>query len=176
MGKILITTDDILNTNGDVIVFIGNTVLPDGKDKIAEIMGVAVEAQNGDAVKAVIIDKKEKLRKPAIYISGPQWQGGNKGESEKLKECCEKCLEKCAYEGFKNVDILSIPTGIYNSQMFQVTTAMLNAIKEFFNGNSDVESVRIVCENEKAADSYMQAYNFWYADEKSVRIMNENWD
>ena len=64
----------------------------------------------------------------------------------------------------------SIPTGVYDSQLFQVATIVLRELDALLKSCPALKKVRIVCQDEASVKGYMQAYNFWFAVEKGDRM------
>ena len=110
---------------------------------------------------------------PAKYVlhtPGPIWRGGNAGEAALLASCYRSCLTLAEQHGIETVDFPSISTGVYGYPMAQAAVVALKAIMDFLRDHELPRRVRMVCHTESAAEIYRQAYNMWYAGDKTERL------
>nr|WP_325222251.1 O-acetyl-ADP-ribose deacetylase [uncultured Oscillibacter sp.] len=110
---------------------------------------------------------------PAKYVlhtPGPIWRGGNAGEAALLASCYRSCLTLAEEHGVGTVDFPSISTGVYGYPMAQAAVVALKAIMDFLRDHELPRRVRMVCHTESAAEIYRQAYNMWYAGDKTQRL------
>ena len=110
---------------------------------------------------------------PAKYVlhtPGPIWRGGNAGEAALLASCYRSCLTLAEEHGVETVDFPSISTGVYGYPMAQAAVVALKAIMDFLRDHELPRRVRMVCHTESAAEIYRQAYNMWYAGDKTQRL------
>ena len=63
-----------------------------------------------------------------------------------------------------------ISTGVYGYPMAQAAVVALKAIMDFLRDHELPRRVRMVCHTESAAEIYRQAYNMWYAGDKTQRL------
>lgn len=71
----------------------------------------------------------------------------------------------------QGLSILELPAPFWEdrrSALFQTATVVLRTVMDFLPECS--LSVRLLCPSEDCATVYRQAYNFWYAGEKSQRL------
>ncbi len=81
-----------------------------GRDKLLAARQKIGTLQVGEAVVT------PGFRLPAKYIihnTGPVWEGGDRGEEEKLELCYENCLRLAAKKKFKSIAFPLISTGTY---------------------------------------------------------------
>ena len=179
MERLEVLADDIRKSQADAIVCIANTVLPGGEnlsEKILQNAMIDLMSIQLEPGKAVLLSGKCVGLRHIIWSNGPEWQGGNRSEPAKLAECYASCLELAEMNHFETLDILAVPTDLYNSQLFQVATTTLQTVRDFLLKKEFPKRVRIVCQNTKMVEVYKQAYNFWFADVKATRMEHEGWD
>ena len=87
-----------------------------------------------------------------------------------MTESYRACFDVVRELGVETLDVPSIPTGIYDSQLFQVATVVLRELDALLKNCSTLQKVRILCQDEESLQRYMQAFNFWFAVEKSDRM------
>lgn len=105
-----------------------------------------------------------------LHTVGPVWQGGTYGEAALLASCYRSCLKLASDHGIRTVDFPSISTGIFGYPVALAATVAERAILEYLDGHPEIERVRMVCHTQQAAAVYRQAYNLWYAEDKSSRL------
>ena len=76
----------------------------------------------------------------------------------------------------EEIKIPAIDTEKFDSSYFQQITNELKIIMDHIRRSETDIYVRIVCPNTDVRDYYMMVYNYWYAAEKSDRIMSDSWD
>ena len=102
-----------------------------------------------------------------LHTPGPIWHGGGQGEAAVLASCYRSCLELAEQHGIRSLDFCSISTGVYGYPLPLAATVALKAIMDFLDTHALPEQVRMVCHTQQAADAYRQAWNLWYAADKS---------
>jgi O-acetyl-ADP-ribose deacetylase len=101
------------------------------------------------------------FRLPAKWIFhavGPVWNGGDRGEPEKLAGCYRGCFELAREHNVKSIAFPAISTGIYH---FPKDLAAQIAIREC-RGHAEaagVELVEFVCFDEQTALIYQELLN-----------------
>lgn len=96
-------------------------------------------------------------RLPAKYVlhtPGPVWNGGNRGEAEKLAGCYRSCLELASEYGCKTVDFPSISTGVYGYPVDLAAGVALKTIKDYLAEHPEIERVRMVCFDSRTKAAY----------------------
>ena len=148
-------------------------ILPDGKDLAGEYLAcVGADAAVEQGKAALLPGGKISV----LCAAGPVWKEGKPDELKELSACYRACLELAAEKKFAAVDILAVPTGVYDSRLFQMATTTFQAVRDFQKTHEYPRKVNIVCQDDTMVMIYKQAYNFWFADVKSARMDYEGWD
>lgn len=85
------------------------------------------------------------FRLPARWVFhavGPVWNGGAKGEAEKLASCYRTCLELAREHGCRTIAFPAISTGIYGYPKEEAAEIAVRVCREEGAG---VEEIRFVC-------------------------------
>lgn len=96
------------------------------------------------------------FRLPAKWVFhavGPVWNGGNRGEPEKLAGCYRRCLELAHERGVKSIGFPAISTGIYGYPKEAAARIAVETCRQFAD-SSGVERVEFVCFDEATARVY----------------------
>lgn len=99
-------------------------------------------------------------RLPANYVihtPGPVWHGGGAGEEGLLASCYRSCLHLAEENGCRTVAFPSISTGVYR---FPLECAAYIAVREILAFSSiakTVQSVTMVCFDERTKAAYEAA-------------------
>lgn len=178
MDRFSILVGDITQSDAEAIVNAANTTLLGGSGvdgAIHRAAGPSLLAEcrtlGGCETGQAKLTKGYNL--PARYVlhtPGPIWRGGDCGEAALLASCYRSCLTLAEERGIETVDFPSISTGIYGYPLNQAAPVALKAIMDFLAEHDLPRRVRMVCHTEDAARAYRQAYNMWYAGEKSQRL------
>ena len=113
---------------------------------------------NGCRTGEAKITKGYKLpAKFVIHTPGPVWHGGNTNEPELLKSCYRSCLELASENGCKTVDFPSISTGVYHFPLEKASEIAIKTIAEYLFEHPEIESVRMVCFDERTKGYYEDA-------------------
>lgn len=100
-------------------------------------------------------------RLPAKYVihtPGPIWQGGGHGEEELLCNCYRNSLTLAKEQGCKTVAFPSISTGVYRFPLQKAASLAVNTVLAFLEKDQTIQSVTMVCFDEKTKAAYEQAY------------------
>lgn len=84
-----------------------------------------------------------------IHTVGPVWNGGEKGEPEKLASCYINSLQLAAINGCKSVAFPNISTGIYGYPKFEAAQIAVKTVSGFLLKNDKIEKVIFVCFDEE---------------------------
>ena len=172
--KINIVKGDITKIEADVIVNAANTSLLGGGGvdgaihraggiEILEDCRKIVARQGGCKVGEAVITTAGKLSaKYVIHTVGPVWNGGSKNEIEKLTNCYKNSLKLAVENDCKTIAFPGISTGIYKFPKDLAAKTSLKAIKEFFQDNSQIENVILVCFDDECYSIYMNELNNFF--------------
>jgi len=83
-------------------------------------------------------------------------------ETEKAKSVV------CSFQGY--------PTSGTKSTDFRLMGNMERAIVDFLRSHEYPKHVRILCEDDESVKMHKVVYNFWFAEDKSLRMKDESWD
>ncbi|MCL2496754.1 MAG: macro domain-containing protein, partial [Clostridiales bacterium] len=89
-----------------------------------------------------------------IHTVGPIWQGGGKGEPEKLNSCYENSLQLAADNGLATVAFPAISTGIYGYPKQSAAQIAVAAIRRYLARDSRIIKVYLVAYDEFTANLY----------------------
>jgi O-acetyl-ADP-ribose deacetylase len=109
---------------------------------------------------AVITTAGNLPAKFVIHTVGPVWNGGQKNEAEKLKNCYRNSLKLAVENGCKTVAFPCISTGVYGYPIAEAAKVALAAVKAFLDENEGLERVVMVCfdgENYGAIQNLLEA-------------------
>jgi O-acetyl-ADP-ribose deacetylase (regulator of RNase III) len=92
-------------------------------------------------------------RLPARYVIhavGPVWQGGDRGEPEKLAACYRNALRLAVENGAKTVAFPGISTGVYGYPLEAATRIAMATVRDCLAAMPAIEEVRFVTFGEEA--------------------------
>lgn len=155
---------DITEQKTDAIVNAANTTLLGGGGVDGAIHRKAgpellkeCSALGGCATGDAKITKGYKLpAKFVIHTPGPVWNGGQKGEEEKLAGCYRRSLEVAAENGVKTIAFPSISTGIYRFPPDKAAQIAVKTAQEFTAEHPAIEKVIFVCFSKPDFERYQK--------------------
>jgi O-acetyl-ADP-ribose deacetylase (regulator of RNase III) len=160
-NRINLLQGDITKIDTDAIVNAANSSLLGGGGvdgaihraggpEILEACRKIVAKQGGCPTGEAVITTAGKLPSEfVIHTVGPVWNGGSKGESEKLANCYRYSLKLAQENNCKTIAFPNISTGIYG---YPKAAAAEIAVKEtvaFLGKNPLPETVTFVCFDEE---------------------------
>ena len=92
-----------------------------------------------------------------IHTVGPVWQGGGQGEEELLARCYQRSLALAEEYGFKSIAFPAISAGVYGFPMEGAARIAVEEVGRHLRAGSGLESVMLVCFNDRAAAAYREA-------------------
>lgn len=161
MSEFSVVRGDITKRQVDAIVNAANTSL---------LGGGGVDGAIHRAAGPELLDACRKLngcatgdakptpgfRLPARWIFhavGPVWNGGHRGEAEKLASCYRRCLELATEHGAKSIAFPAISTGIYGYPKEDASRIAVETCRRLADA-SGVNVVEFVCFDESTAQLY----------------------
>lgn len=105
-----------------------------------------IAKQGGCATGQAVITTAGKL--PArfvIHTVGPVWNGGGRGEHEKLADCYRNSLSLAVANNCKTIAFPNISTGIYGFLKNEAATIAVDTVTGFLASNDSIEKVLFVC-------------------------------
>lgn len=162
---------DITKIEVDVIVNAANTSLLGGggvDGAIHRAGGSAilndcrkiVARQGGCKVGEAVITTAGNLpAKYVIHTVGPVYNGGQKGEPEKLANCYLNSLQLAADTHCKSIAFPCISTGVYRYPLDLAAQVAVNTIKHFLKHNAQITKVLLVCFDDLNYNSVSKAFN-----------------
>ncbi|WP_031515712.1 O-acetyl-ADP-ribose deacetylase [Desulfofalx alkaliphila] len=96
-------------------------------------------------------------RLPARYVIhtvGPIWRGGNRGEDELLASCYRNSLALAVRHNIKTIAFPAISTGVYKFPLERACQIAVTEIKNFLEGNKEIEEVTLVAFGQHAYQAY----------------------
>lgn len=160
-AKIEVVKGDITTQRVDVIVNAANSSLLGGGGvdgaihraggpEVLEACRKIVARQGGCKTGEAVITTAGKMpAKYVIHTVGPVWNGGQKGEPEKLANCYVNSLQLAAMNECKSVAFPNISTGIYGYPKFEAARVAFQTVSSFLAKNSKIEKVIFVCFDEE---------------------------
>lgn len=101
---------------------------------------------------AVITRAGNLPAKKVIHTVGPVWNGGNKNESELLKNCYKNSLQLAEKHQLKTIAFPNISTGIYKYPKNEAAKVAVSTIEKF--SSSIIEKVIFICFDEENFNIY----------------------
>jgi O-acetyl-ADP-ribose deacetylase (regulator of RNase III) len=98
---------------------------------------------------AVITTAGNLPSKFVIHTVGPVWNGGNKNEALKLKDCYLNSLRLATDNGCKTIAFPNISTGIYGYPKDEAAQIAVRTIVDFLGQTDTIEKVILVCFDEE---------------------------
>ncbi|MCX7985001.1 MAG: O-acetyl-ADP-ribose deacetylase [Bacteroidetes bacterium] len=165
--RLRIEQGDITTYAVDAIVNAANTTLlggggVDGAIHRAAGPGLLEECRilNGCKTGDAKITKGYNLpSRYVIHTVGPVWHGGTAHEDELLASCYRRCFEVAADHQIRSIAFPSISTGAYR---FPIERASRIALREIYTALSkyhQLESIIVVCYDEKTFSTYLRSLN-----------------
>jgi O-acetyl-ADP-ribose deacetylase (regulator of RNase III) len=85
-----------------------------------------------------------------IHTVGPVWQGGDRGEAEKLAACYRNALRLALENGAKTVAFPGISTGVYGYPLEDATRIAMTTVRDCLAEMPAIEEVRFVTFGDQA--------------------------
>ena len=152
---------DITKTKADAVVNAANTSLLGGggvDGAIHRAGGLAiledcrkiVARQGGCKTGEAVITTAGKLpAKFVIHTVGPVWNGGNRQESENLKNCYLHSLQLAVAHKCETIAFPSISTGIYGFPKDRAAAIVIKTVLDFLRSDKVIKKIIFVCFDEE---------------------------
>lgn len=155
---------DITTLDVDVIVNAANSSLLGGggvDGAIHRAAGPELLAEcrtlNGCKTGDAKITKAYRLpARHVIHTVGPVWNGGGKGESEKLASCYRRSLELAAQHDLKSIAFPGISTGVYRFPADQAAEIAVETVRTFLTESHAGIDVTFCCFSERDLALYRE--------------------
>lgn len=165
--RISIITGDITKQETEAIVNAANTSLLGGggvdgaihRAAGRELLNECRELKGCPTGEARITKGYNLKAKYVIHTVGPVWNGGKYNEEENLASCYRNSLSLAIKHGIKSISFPSISTGIYRFPVDKASEIALREINNFLKKNKILQSVVIVCFDEKTYGAYTSFIN-----------------
>ena len=161
VDRIKVIKGDITKQQVDVIVNAANTSLlggggvdgaihrAGGKAILEDCRKIIARQGGCKTGEAVITTAGNLPAKFVIHTVGPVWNGGNKGEPEKLASCYQKSLQLVIDKDCKTIAFPNISTGIYGYPKGAAAEVAFQTVLQFLQMNDSLETVLFVCFDEE---------------------------
>ncbi len=90
-----------------------------------------------------------------IHTVGPVWRGGNRNESQLLRNCYVNSLKLAEKNNICTISFPSISTGVYGYPVEEAAGVALKAVREHFEKLAVLEEVVFVLFDEKTYQAYL---------------------
>lgn len=169
--KIKIIKGDITKIVVDAIVNAANSSLMGGggvDGAIHRAGGTAILEQCRQIVaehgyckvgRAVITTAGNLPAKYIIHTVGPIWGGGHECEGIKLAKCYKNSLQLALEHDVKTIAFPNISTGVYGYPKDIAARISIDAIVDFFNIDTSIEKVYLVCFDDANFEFATKYYN-----------------
>lgn len=87
-----------------------------------------------------------------IHTVGPVWNGGNRGEAEKLACCYKRSLQLADEKNCKSIAFPNISTGVYRFPKAEAAKIAVEAVGNYLRRGSGIERIIFVCYDEENFD------------------------
>lgn len=92
-----------------------------------------------------------------IHTVGPVWQGGERGEPERLAACYRNSLRLAIERGVRTIAFPAISCGVYGYPPDQAARIAVREVRAFLADDDRIETVYLVCFGEDIRQSFQQA-------------------
>lgn len=155
--RILVIKGDITKVETDAIVNAANSSLMGGGGVdgaihraggpaiLEECRKIIARIGRCDTGEAVITTAGRLPAQYVIHTVGPVWNGGNKGEAEKLSNCYHNSLKLAIENRCRTIAFPNISTGIYGYPKPGAAEIAARTVHHFLFENASIEQVLFVC-------------------------------
>ena len=94
-----------------------------------------------------------------IHTVGPVWHGGSRREDELLADCYRNSLALADQYSIKSIAFPAISTGVYGFPKERAARIAIREVKNFLEGDTNLERVLLVCFSDGDYQLYRDAFN-----------------
>lgn len=109
-----------------------------------------------DTGEAVITTAGNLPAKYVIHTVGPVWNGGIKGESEKLRNCYKNSLKLAVENGIESITFPNISTGVYRYPKEEAANIAIDEVRCFLDNTEKIKRVIFVCHERANYELYVK--------------------
>jgi len=161
-NRIDLIKGDITKVKADAIVNAANTSLlgsggvdgaihrAGGPEILNECRKIVARQGGCKTGEAVITTAGNLPAKYVIHTVGPVWNGGDKGESQKLKDCYLNSLQLAVDNKCTTVAFPNISTGVYRFPKDAAARIAVHTVADFLDTDEKIEKVIFVCFDEES--------------------------
>lgn len=166
-SRISLIKGDITKLDADAIVNAANSSLlggggvdgaihkAGGRQILEECIAIRNRQGGCRTGEAVITTGGLLKAKYVIHTVGPVWNGGNNGEDELLANCYINSLKLAEENNIKTIAFPNISTGVYRFPKERAARIAVTAVKNYLDGNENIEKVIFVCFDEENYQLYL---------------------
>lgn len=125
-----------------------------GKAILEECIRIRERQGGCETGEAVITGAGNLPAKYVIHTVGPVWAGGNKGESEKLRNCYMNSLKLAVENNVQTIAFPNISTGVYRFPKDKAAEIAIDAVHNFLAQDERIKKVIFVCFDQENYDIY----------------------
>lgn len=107
---------------------------------------------------AVITTAGKLPAKYVIHTVGPVWNGGSKGEREKLRNCYNNSLKLALENGIESIALPNISTGVYRYPKEDAAIIAIDEVKRFLQNDEKIKRVIFVCHDRANYELYVKLF------------------
>ncbi|MDG0792982.1 O-acetyl-ADP-ribose deacetylase [Cohnella ginsengisoli] len=127
-----------------------------GRRILDECVRIRSERGGCPVGEAVITTGGNLKAKHVIHTVGPVWNGGKKGEAEKLGNCYRSALRLAEQHGIASISFPNISTGIYGYPKDEAAEVAIGAVTGVLARKHGFERIQFVCFDFENYDLYVE--------------------
>jgi O-acetyl-ADP-ribose deacetylase (regulator of RNase III) len=159
-GRITVVQGDITKQKVDAIVNAANEALRGGggvdgaihRAAGPELLEECIQIGGCPTGEARITKGYRLPARYVIHTVGPVWQGGDRGEPEKLAACYRNALKLAAGNGVRTIAFPGISTGVYGYPLDDATRLAITTVRDCLAELPAIEEARFVTFGERATE------------------------
>jgi O-acetyl-ADP-ribose deacetylase (regulator of RNase III) len=157
-GRITVVQGDITKQKVDAVVNAANEALRGGggvdgaihRAAGPELLEECIQIGGCPTGEARITKGYRLPARYVIHTVGPVWQGGDRGEPEKLAACYRNALQLAAENRVRTIAFPGISTGVYGYPLEDATRIAMTTVRDGLEDMPSIEEVRFVTFGDEA--------------------------